>query len=443
MPGAAGEAMSALLGLAWNVSRRSSATAGRSTSDPSALNMARKNLAAWLRMTSCFEGLIMESADVVIIGGGIVGSSIAYHLAEAGCKNVLVLERESRQGVGSTGKSMGGVRAQFATTVNIQMSLYSIPFYASFDERLGEPAGYRPQGYLFLATNEKHIAYLKGNQERQKGLGLNGAEMVSAEEIRKDFPQLKADDVLGGSFCPTDGFVDPHSAMSGFMMAASARGARLWKAAAVTAIDRDERGVSGVQTLRGPVKTRVLVNAAGPWAAEIGKLAGVEIPITPTKRMLVPTEPFADFPHSAPMIIDMSNGFHFRPESLGFLLAWNDPKEKHGFNTDFEVDFIEKILLRAAERVPCFENLAVNPKKAWAGLYEVTPDHHCILGPVPEVPGLFLANGFSGHGVMHAPATGRILADLIVQGTTGVIDAHTVRLGRFKDGEMIHETAVL
>jgi sarcosine oxidase, subunit beta len=385
----------------------------------------------------------LDSADVVIIGGGIVGSSIAYHLTEAGCTSVLVLERESHQGKGSTGKSMGGVRAQFATTVNIQMSLYSIPFYKNFDERLGEPAGYRPQGYLFLATSENHLAYLRSNQERQKALGLTGVEMLSASEIAAAYPQLHTDDILGGSFCCTDGFVDPYSAMIGFTTAAAAGGARFWKAAEVRAIERDEEGISAVQTTRGNVSTRTVVNAAGPWAAEVGKLVGIDIPITPTKRMLVPTEPFSDFPHSAPMIIDMSNGFHFRPESLGFLLAWNDPEEKHGFNTDFEPEFIEKILSRAAERVPCFENLAVNPKKAWAGLYEVTPDHHCILGPVPQLKGMYLANGFSGHGVMHAPATGKILADLILLGKTDLVDAYTLRLGRFDAGEMIHETAIL
>lgn len=385
----------------------------------------------------------MQTADVVIVGGGIVGSSIAYHLTAAGCRNVLVLERESSQGKGSTGKSMGGVRAQFATTPNIQMSMYSIPFYATFDERLGHPAGYRPQGYLFLATSEKHLEYLRTNQDRQRELGLHEARMLGGDEISSMFPQLRANDVIGGSFCPTDGFVDPYSAMVGLMAAAVDGGAKLWKGAEVTAVRTDMHGVAGVETTRGSIETRVLVNAAGPWAAELGRMVGVEIPVVPTKRMLVPTEPFAEFPHTAPMIIDMSSGFHFRPESLGFLLAWNDPEEKTGYNTDFEPEFIEKILVRAAERVPCFENLAVNPKRAWAGLYEVTPDHHCILGPVPEVLGFFLANGFSGHGVMHAPATGRILSDLILHGRTEIVDAHTVRLGRFTAGEMIHETAVL
>jgi sarcosine oxidase subunit beta len=143
------------------------------------------------------------------------------------------------------------------------------------------------------------------------------------------------------------------------------------------------------------------------------------------------------------MIVDMTNGFHFRPESLGFLLAWNDPEETPGFKTDFDPAFIEKVLTRAANRVPVFENLAVNPKRAWAGLYEVTPDHHAIIGPAPEVPGFFLANGFSGHGVMHAPATGKVTADLILKGATDVVDAGLLSLRRFAEGRLLEETAVL
>ena len=385
----------------------------------------------------------MTSADVVIVGGGIVGSSIAYHLSAAGCRNVLVLERDSQQGKGSTGKSMGGVRAQFSTPVNIQMSLYAIPFYASFDERLGHPAGYRPQGYLFCATHEKHMTYLRANYEKQVALGLKGVRIISGDEIRGMFPLLRGDDIVGGSFCATDGFVDPYSAMVGFMTWAAEHGATLWKNAAVTEIRHDGRGVSEVETTRGTVATRVVVNCAGAWAAAVARMVDVDLPVTPLRRMLVPTEPFDRFPHSAPMIIDMSNGFHFRPESLGFLLAWNDPEETAGEKTDFEPAFIEKILTRAADRVPCFENLAVNPKRAWAGLYEMTPDHHPILGEVPGVPGFFCANGFSGHGVMHAPATGKILSDLILTGKTELIDASLLNYSRFAEGRMIQETAVL
>jgi sarcosine oxidase subunit beta len=393
----------------------------------------------------------METAEVVIIGGGIVGSSIAYHLTAAGCRNVLVLERESATGKGSTGKSMGGVRAQFSTPVNIQMSLYSIPFYASFQERLGYPCDYRPQGYLFCATSEKHMAYLRANFEKQVAMGLKTARLLEGGEIRHMFPQLRGDDIAGGSFCSTDGFVDPYSAMTGFMSWAADHGTTLFKNELVRGLIKDQHGIAGVETSRGTVSTRKVVNCAGAWAAGVAKFAGVELPVEPLRRMLVPSEPFDDFPHTAPMIIDMSDGFHFRPEGRGFLLAWNDPEETPGFKTEFDPEFdpelmekfVEKILTRAADRVPCFANLPVNPKRAWAGLYEMTPDHHPILGEAPDVPGFFLANGFSGHGVMHAPATGKILSDLILTGKTDLIDASLLDLARFSEDRLIHETAVL
>ncbi|MGB9234607.1 MAG: FAD-dependent oxidoreductase [Terriglobales bacterium] len=384
----------------------------------------------------------MHTADVALIGGGIVGSSIAYHLVAAGCKNVLVIERENSQGKGSTGKSMGGVRAQFSTPVNIQMSLYSIPFYASFEERLGYPCDYRPQGYLFCATNEKHLAYLRANYEKQVAMGLKNVRLVAADEIRSMFPQLRGDDIVGGSFCSTDGFVDPYSAMTGFMTWASDHGATLLKHAEVVAIARRDGGFE-ITTTREVVSARVIVNCAGPWAAGIASMVDITLPVEPLRRMLVPTEPFDQFPHTAPMIVDMSNGFHFRPESRGFLLAWNDPEETPGYKAEFDPAFIEKILTHAADRVPVFESLAVNPKQAWAGLYEMTPDHHPILGGSPEVPGFFFANGFSGHGVMHAPATGKILSDLILTGKTDLIDASLLDFARFAEGRTIHETAVL
>jgi sarcosine oxidase subunit beta len=384
-----------------------------------------------------------EFADVVIVGGGIVGSSIAYHLTDQGCRSVLVLERETHQGLGSTGKSMGGVRAQFSTAVNIQLSRYSIPFLAKFEELTGHPSGYKPQGYLFVASTEKHLEYLRANRARQLESGFDGAELLKAEDVVRIVPQLRADDVVGGSFCATDGFVDPYSVMNGFAARAVQRGARLEKGVEVTAILRDGSGVAGVETKRGRVQTRTVVNAAGPWAAQVARMAGVELPVEPLRRMLVPTEPFPQISHGAPMTVDMATGFHFRPEGLGLLLAWNDPDEKPGFKTSFDSAFVEKILTRAVQRVPCFEDLEVNPARAWAGLYEMTPDHHAILGPVPQSPGLFLANGFSGHGVMHSPATGKILADLILHGVSRLVDARTLSFERFAAGRLLEETAVL
>jgi sarcosine oxidase, subunit beta len=385
----------------------------------------------------------MQTADVVIVGGGIVGASIAYHLTASGCRDVLVIERESALGKGSTGKSMGGVRAQFSTPVSIQMSMYSIPFYACFEERLGYPCDYRPQGYLFCATNDQQMAYLRTNYAQQVKIGLKDVRLVGGDEIRGMFPQLRGDDIVGGSFCSSDGFVDPYSAMIGFMTWACDHGATLWKNTAVTGLVRDADGIASVETTRGAVATPKVVNCAGAWAARVAKFVGVDLPVEPLRRMLVPSEPFDEFPHTAPMIVDMSNGFHFRPEARGFLLAWNDPEETPGFRTEFDAGFVEKILMRAADRVPCFANLPVNPKRAWAGLYEMTPDHHPILGEAPGVPRFFLANGFSGHGVMHAPATGKILSDLILTGKTDLIDASLLDLARFGEGRLIHESAIL
>jgi sarcosine oxidase subunit beta len=386
-----------------------------------------------------------ETADAVIIGSGIVGSSVAYHLAQQGCTNVLVLEREAHQGKGSTGKSMGGVRAQFSTQVNIQMSKYSIDFFSKFDEVVGHPADYRAHGYLFCATNEKHLAYLKANKERQNALGVTNVEWVTPEDIVKMVPQLRVDDILGGTFCPTDGFVDPHSVMMGFMLNAREKGVRLWLDTQVTGIDvaSDSRRIAGVHTTRGFISTPVVVNAAGAWAAQIAEMAGAELPVEPLRRQLVPTEPFDQLPQRFPMVIDMSTGFHFRREGKGILLAWNDPTETPGFKTEFDPTFVEKILTRAASRVPVLAEAGVNPRRAWAGLYEMTPDHHAIIGPAPNVDGLYFVNGFSGHGVMHSPASGRLTADLILKGHSDLIDASQLSVNRFAEGGSLEETAIL
>ena len=385
-----------------------------------------------------------ETADIVIIGSGIVGSSVAYHLAQQGCTNVLVIEREAHQGKGSTGKSMGGVRAQFATPVNIQMSRYSIDFFSRFDEVVGHPADYRAHGYLFCATTERHLQYLKSNRERQLALGVRNVELVSREDIARFVPQLRVDDILGGTFCPTDGFVDPHSVMMGFMLNARERGVRLWLDTQVTGIQVEpDRRVSGVMTSRGLVSTRIVVNAAGAWAAEVARFAGSELPVEPLRRQLVPTEPFDGLPQRFPMVIDMSTGFHFRREGKGILLAWNDPEETPGFKTEFDPGFVEKILTRAADRVPRLAEAEVNPRRAWAGLYEMTPDHHAVIGPAPEVAGLYFVNGFSGHGVMHSPASGRITSDLILHGHSDLVDATQLNVERFKSGKLLEETAVL
>ncbi len=210
----------------------------------------------------------------------------------------------------------------------------------------------------------------------------------------------------------------------------------------VTGICTGGGAVSGVRTSQGEVSAPVVVNAAGPWAASIAHMAGVDLPVQPLRRMLVLSEPFPGLPERLPMMIDMSTGWHFRQEGLGLLMAWAHPDEEPGFRTDFDPAYIEKSLTHAASRVPDFANLTVNPRRCWAGMYAMSPDHHAILGPSPQVRGFYFANGFSGHGVMHSPATGRILADLILHGETSVIDAKDLNVQRFTEGRAIEETAI-
>jgi sarcosine oxidase subunit beta len=383
-----------------------------------------------------------ETADVVIIGGGVVGSSIAYHLAEQGCTNVLIVEREEKQGLGSTSKSMGGVRAQFATPVNIRMSIYSIDVFSRFEEMTGQTADYRAHGYLFAATKESHLKYLRENQEKQRAFGLTNTEMISREDIVKMIPQVRADDIIGGSYCPTDGFVDPYSVMTGFSKSARDRGVRLWLNAQVTGIDVDKGEITGVRTTKGDVSTSTVVNAAGPWASIVAELAGQQLPVEPLRRQIVKTQRCDFLPVKFPMFIDLSTGFHFRREGEAILMAWSDDDETYGLKTAFTPEFIEKILIRAVERVPQFADLPVNPRQCWAGMYEVSPDHHAIIGPAPDVKGLYYANGFSGHGVMHSPATGRIVSDQILHGRCEIIDATPLRVERFAEGKLLEETAV-
>jgi len=383
-----------------------------------------------------------ETADVVIIGGGIVGSSIAYHLAESGCADVLIIEREEKQGLGSTSKSFGGVRAQFSTPINIQMSLYSIDLFSRFEEATGQTADYRAHGYLFCATTEAHLMYLRENQEKQKAFGLKNAEMVSRDDIVKMVPQLFADDIIGGAYCPTDGFVDPHGVMTGFAKCAKERGVRIWLNTEVTGVNMENGAVTSVKTTGGEVSTRNIVNAAGPWAAGVAKMAGVDLPVMPLRRQIVKTQRCDFLPAKFPMVIDMSSGFLFRREGEAILMAWPDDEESYGFKTAFTHEFLEKVLTRAVSRVPQFVDLPVNPKQCWAGMYKITPDHHAIIGPAPGVKGLFFANGFSGHGVMHSPASGRITADMVL-GNPSFVDPTPLGVERFQEGRLLEETAVL
>jgi sarcosine oxidase subunit beta len=393
---------------------------------------------------------MVETADVVVIGAGVVGASVAYHLVEAGCGNVLVVERRPEPGAGSTGRATGGVRAQFGTEINIRMSQYSIDFFSRFKEATGFECGYEPVGYLFFATSAARLKLLEANRKLQIAAGLKNVDLLSRDDIRTMVPQMLLDDVVGGTFCPTDGLIDPPAIVRGFLERARSGGVRLWTDASVSAIEVKERHVARVQTTKGAVSTRIVVNAAGAWSAGIAEMVGVDIPVTPLRRQLVATAPVKGFTSSLPMVIDVTDGFHFRRlgtseggAGVGLLLAWPDPDQTPGFNEQFDEGFIPRVLDRAVKRLPTLAQVAVDMSRSRAGLYEMTPDHHAIIGRVPEVEGFYLATGFSGHGVMHSPATGRIIAEMILEGQSNTIDATSLALERFREDRLIEEKAML
>jgi len=396
----------------------------------------------------------MNNAEIVIIGGGVVGASVAYHLTERGMHDVVILERENMLGLGSTGKATGGVRAQFETDINIMLSLYSLDFFENWEFN----CEYEPRGYLFLATEERHVEYLKQSGERQQVLGYGGVEMLDAETIGKMIPGLNCDDVLGGSFGPRDGFINPLAVLEGFAATASLQGTRVLTGVTVRSIEVDGGNVKGVRTSNGVLECSKVVICAGAWSQNIAATAGIDLLVEPQRRQIVWARAPNELPSHLPMVIDMSDGFHFRPardfsfkasdaetsviSNHDILFAYPDPEEPMGFSTEFDEAFLEKVGEKAAHRAPFLKSSKIVYEKCRAGLYENTPDHHAILGGC-EVEGLYFATGFSGHGVMHAPATGRALAEIILDGKASFLDVSGLSLERFATGNLLHETAFI
>lgn len=387
---------------------------------------------------------------IVIIGGGVVGASVAYHLTERGCRDVILLERENTLGAGSTGKATGGIRAQFETEINIRLSLYSLDFIknAPFD------CEYDPKGYLFLAQTDKHRSYLARSIELQRALGYSDVYPIDTKNIASVVPGLNLDDVVGGSFGLRDGFINPLALLEGFITNAALSGARVRTSAEVTSIDVVGGKVSGVITSEGNLECDAAVICSGPWAASIAAAAGIDLPISPQRRQIVWAKNPEPLPEGLPMVIDLGDGFHFRParefhfgshrsfSAHDVLFAYPDPDEPDSFNTEFDEAFIEKAYEKVRHRAPFFSESEPVKEKCRAGLYENTPDHHAVIGSC-DVEGLFLACGFSGHGVMHAPATGRALAEIILDGEAKFMDVSMLHVDRFKNGRLLHETAFI
>ncbi len=373
-------------------------------------------------------------ADVVIVGGGIIGVSIAYHLAKEGAKPLL-LERRLL-GAGSTGKCAGGIRTQFSTEINIGFSVLSRLAFDRFHEDLGVDPEFRRVGYLLLAGTGSQWDLLKANASllRKRGLGV---ETLSPWEIGERWPFLRIDDLEGGSFTPEDGHAGPHEVLQGFAKGARRLGAVLCEGVEVTGIEVTRGHVRGVQTASGQrVKTHAVVNAAGPWAADVAGLAGLHLPVRPLRRQIFFTAPFGDLPHLVPLVIDLQHGWYMRREGRGLLLAGPQDSES-SFNEQVDFDSQGWTAERSMHRVPVLERARI--VRGWAGLYEISPDNHPIIGEFPELKGFICANGFSGHGFQHSPAAGMLVAELVTRGRSETLDLHPLRPHRFREGGLIPE----
>ncbi len=355
-----------------------------------------------------------RTAEVAIIGGGIMGVATAYYLARRGIKDVILFEKDLIS-QGSTGLSVGGIRQQFSHPANIRLSQRSVIVFERFQEEFGVDIGYRKAGYLFIAREDETWREFLASVETQRQFGVP-VEVLTPEEIRARWPYLKVSDVQGGTFCAEDGYADPYLVAMGFARAARELGVRIEELTRVTSLQLEGGRVSGVLTSRGVIQAPVVLVAAGPWAAEVGRMAGIDLPVLPYRRQAFMTRPFDLFLKPVPMIIDQDATFYFRGADPGLIMGMSDPEEPPGFHLQTDREFMERVVEAAVHRAPQLENARL--LRGWAGLYEVTPDDNPIIGPILSRPGIFCAVGFSGHGFQHGPAVGQIISQLMIEGTS-------------------------
>lgn len=373
------------------------------------------------------------SADVVIIGAGIVGASVAYHLARRGVTNVIVVEKEATEVSGSTARSAAGVRHQFSSPTNVQLSLYSIERLKHFHAEVGGHSELRQVGYLFLINNPTDWAVYQRNVAMQRSLGAR-VDLLSPADVRRFVPDTVLDDLVGATFGPDDGYCDPHGIAMGYLRAAQALGVRLLRNAGVEAINVSAERIVGVQTAAGAIACDVLINCAGAWSGQVAALAGLEVPVRPYRRCVYMTTPFNGIPHPMPLTIDVASGFYMRHEGQSLLLGRSNPAEPSSTLLTVDWDWLDQVLDAGLARFPILERAGLAEQQCWAGLYEITPDSNPILGRHPALANYFHAGGFSGHGVMHAPATGLLLAEEVIDGRAHTIDIDPLRITRFAAG---------
>lgn len=380
------------------------------------------------------------SAQVVVIGGGVMGASTAYHLAVRGCRDVVLLESQPFFGQGATGKCAGGIRYQFSTAINIRLSQLSLPMLDRFEEEIGQAIGLRYDGYLLLATNDHDVETFRHNVALQHSLGV-ATEWLDGDEVRRRVPQLAADDVVAATFHQRDGLADPHGVVAGYISAARRLGVKALTDVQVTGIDVMAGRVTGVQTSQGTIACETVVNAAGPWAGLIGQMAGVTLPITPVRRQMLTTTPLPRLAPDFPFVIDFAQSLYFHREGAGILTGMSNPNQPPGFDESVD-DAWELVHLEAATaRLPLLHDAGLLAR--WAGLYEVTPDAHPIISAIPDVHGFVVVTGFSGHGFMHGPIAGLLTAEIILDGQAHTLDIADLASERFAAGRLIREYNVI
>lgn len=380
------------------------------------------------------------TADVVVIGGGVMGASAAYHLAKRGVKNVVLLEKHEFLGAEATGKCAGGIRYQFSTEINVRLSQLSLPMLERFEEETGQSIDLRWPGYLFLLDNPHDLAVFRQNVAMQNRLGVP-SQLLSAEETATRVPLLNLEGVLGAAWHAGDGLADPNGVVQGYAAAGRRLGARIFTATEATGVCVEGGRVTGVTTPQGSIATPAVVNAAGPWAGKVAALAGLDLPIVPVRRQIVVTAPLKGVPDDFPFVLDFSRSLYFHREGQGILTGQSNAAEKPGFDQSIDHAWTEQHLENAMWRFPLLAKAGL--LREWAGLYEVTPDAHPVIDTVAEPAGFTIVAGFSGHGFMHGPIAGLLAAELALDGKAATLDIRQLRCSRFAEGDLVREHNVV
>jgi len=378
-------------------------------------------------------------AEIVIIGGGAVGASTAYHLTRLGCRGVLLLEREALA-AGSTGRSAGGIRAQFSTEANVAIMHYSIPVFEHFEELFGVDISFHQDGYLFLLNTPELVETFHRNALMQRRYGFDVEELTPEEARDRFLPQLNIEGLVGATWCGREGYADPTSATHGFANRAREQGATIRVGVEVTGIEVRGERIEAVQTTEGTVATHVVICCAGAWSGQIARMVGRELPVYGWRQQAFFTGPFDLLPERFPLTIDFAAGQYLRREGRGLVLGMTDENEPPGFSTHYDESWLEQLIPAAIHRFPVLEHATI--AGGWAGLYDRSPDENAVIGEMDSPSRFLYATGFSGHGFMQSPAVGLSMAELALYGKT-TLDLSEFSVERFRSGRLIREAIVI